>query len=331
MAKQRNRKQIVNKAEVSQFERFSDAVLSRAMRGILNLSFLKSCFLETPFGRLHYYDSAPDSHDTPVVLLHGMGSSGQSLSLIAAMLATSTRVVIPDLFHFGGFSVPNRSVMTVQEHTDSVALLIENLAHGKPVHVCGLSLGGWLGLWLAVKKPQLLESLSLLNPAGVELREWNLKDTLLYLNWDKFGALFPNIMAAPPYANTVVLSRFAKRSMFKVLKNDAVAEFVKAVSKDDLLDTHLEHISTPVLLMWGKEDRLLSTKAPFVLAEKLKNVEAYFVENCGHILCLEAPRNVFESLMTYWNREPKRDALILKLTSKAFPLYATERVESQSA
>lgn len=326
MAKQGSHKQLI-----SPLEWRGDALLAKAFRKLLKLSFLKSCYLETPYGRLHYYDSAPGSDEVPAVLVHGMGSSGQSFAVLAALMAPQKRIVLPDLFHFSGFSVSKKDNMDIHEHVDSLAFFIENIAGGRAVELCGLSLGGWAGLWLALKRPELLKSLALLNPAGVAMRESSVRDTLLYLDWKKFESIYPFILKARPFHGVSVVSQFAKRTMFRVLKNDGVEGFVRSITHEHLLDSLLHEISTPVLLMWGMEDRFLSPQTPEMLARNIRNIEAVYVEKCAHILCLEAPLNVYYELLRFWKIEESKDNLALRLAKKLFPVYSQRVMHKHEA
>jgi 3-oxoadipate enol-lactonase len=60
-------------------------------------------------------------------------------------------------------SIGNLDMDTLYE---DAATLIEALCPGKPVHFVGLSMGGFVGMRLAARKPQLLKSLILLDTSA---------------------------------------------------------------------------------------------------------------------------------------------------------------------
>lgn len=304
-------------------EQKTDEAVARAFRVFLKTLGLSSYRLPTRFGLMHCYDSAPDSHERPIVMLHGIGSSGQCFAWLALMLKDKRRVVCPDLFHFCGFSEANNPVMTHAEHTESVREFIDALGCG-PVDFCGLSLGGWIGLRLAADSPSSISSLTLLNPAGLRLRPYALRDTLVHLTWKKFEVLYPGLMRAFPYTGAPLVSAVLRRSLFRLLKDDAVRDFIKTIHSDDFVDEKLARIQAPVLLLWGHEDRLLSDEAPRELASRIPNVEAWFVERCAHILCLEAPINVYDSLLSFLHLDARPENFFtaaMRRTSVRFPQH----------
>jgi pimeloyl-ACP methyl ester carboxylesterase len=312
-------------------ERKTDEAMSRAFRLFLKGAGLTSYRLPTPYGLMHCYDSAPESREPPVVLLHGIGSSGQCFAWLALMLKDGRRVVCPDLFHFCGFSDANNPVMSLREHVASVKAFIDALGVGS-VDFCGLSLGGWIGLRLAIDHPETITSLALLNPAGVRLRPYALRDTLAHLTWKKFQVLYPGLMRAFPYTGAPLVSAVLRRSLFRLLRDDAVRDFIKIVGGDDFVDDELSRVAVRTLLLWGHEDRLLSDEAPRLLASRIPHVEAWYVERCAHVLCLEAPLNVYDSLSRFLGLGGKPDnamTALLRKTSVLFPQHPIPKDKPQ--
>lgn len=304
-------------------ERKTDEAVSRGFRLFLKSAGLSSYRLPTRFGLMHCYDSAPDSQEKPIVFLHGIGSSGQCFSWLALMLKDKRRVVCPDLFHFCGFSEPNNPVMDLSAHVDSVREFLDALGVG-PVDFVGLSLGGWIGMKLAAGSPERISTLTLLNPAGLRLRPYALRDTITHLSWKKFVVLYPGLLRAFPYTGVPLVSAVLRRSLYRVLRDDAVRDFVKTVHTPDFVDELLGDIKARTLLLWGREDRLISEGAPVTLASGIPSCEAFYVERCAHILCLEAPLNVYDSLCRFLALEgtpENRFTSLLRKTAAVFPQH----------
>lgn len=312
---------------VAATERQLDATVAKGYRELLGRMGLSSFYGTTRYGQMHYYDSAPGTTETPVVLLHGVGSSGQCFGLLGLMLLNKRRVVMPDLFHFCGFSQPNNAVMKQAEHVASVLELVDSLVPGKAFDFCGLSLGGWIGLSLAIAHPERVSSLALLNPAGLKVGHYELRDVLSYLSWSKFHALYPGVMRAFPYTGCPGMSPVFKRSLYRLLKADAVRDFIKEVGAGDFVDERLSQITCKTLLLWGREDRLLSSRIPERLAAGIPQIEAYWVERCAHILCLEAPANVYQSLNAFLGLEHRPDSSFARFVMRSnftFPMQPIE-------
>jgi 3-oxoadipate enol-lactonase len=126
-------------------------------------------FLENSSGlRLHYaYDDFTDPWDTrpTLILQHGNGRSAAFWYAWVPVLARHFRIVRPDMRGIGQSQrVSNPAAEINIEHClADLVLMIKTLADGAPVHVCGESMGGILGIVLAATHPELVRSLSLVS------------------------------------------------------------------------------------------------------------------------------------------------------------------------
>ncbi|NBW82263.1 alpha/beta hydrolase [bacterium] len=321
-------RRLSNSDAVGFAEKQIDLTLARAFREALQSAGLKSCMSDNTFGQMHYYDTHPGSDEPPVLMIHGIGSSGQCFALLALMLKNKRRVVLPDLFHFSGFSDPNNPVMTRIDHTRSLSEFIASISP-TAADVVGLSLGGWLAMSLAIENPGLVKSLTLLNPSGLGFRPYALRDTLIYLSWSKFHSLYPGIMSAFPYSGVPIVSSVLKRGVYRVLKDDGVRDFVKTVGPGDFLDKDLAKIACPTLLMWGMQDKLLSPETPLALVRGIPKCQGYWVRDAAHILCLEAPLNVFDCLVRFLDLERIEDNNFVSLVRSTHRLYPMQAISQQ--
>lgn len=320
-----------NSDAVSFAEQQLDLSLAKVTREALSAAGLKSRMSDNSFGQLHYYDSQPDSHNPPIVLLHGIGSSGQCFSMLALMLLNKQRVVMPDLFHFSGFSKPNNPVMSLDQHTLALTEFIQSLSN-EPADIVGLSLGGWIAMKLAIEQPQLVKSLTLLNPGGLKFRAQTIRDTLLYLSWNKFHSIYPGIMSAYPYGGIPLVSSVLKRGLYRVLKSESVRDFVKTIHTSDFVDEQIHRIQCPTLLMWGVQDKLLSTETPLAITKAVPKCQAYWVREAAHILCLEAPVNVYECLVRFLELghiEDNKFVTMVRSTHRIYPMQAMSPKETE--
>ncbi len=94
-------------------------------------------------------------------LQHGYGRSGKFWTPWVPYLARFFRVVRPDLRGLGESEAPLdlKAGLSVGHYVDDLVALIDSL--GGPVHYCGESLGGILGMVLAAERPEKLRTLSL--------------------------------------------------------------------------------------------------------------------------------------------------------------------------
>jgi 3-oxoadipate enol-lactonase len=98
---------------------------------------------------------------SPVLLIHGLGSSQRDWSRQVPDMARRHRVVTYDQRGHGASSRPERDFTMVDLALDAAAL-IRGLGLA-PCHIVGLSLGGMVAFQLAVDDPELVRSLIIVN------------------------------------------------------------------------------------------------------------------------------------------------------------------------
>ena len=95
--------------------------------------------------------------------MHGIGVSSRYFAPLERDLSRDAHVVAPDLPGFGRSRVPDEPALSVGEHADVLAALVEELALDRPV-VVGHSMGAQFVTELAVRRPELVGGIVLLGP-----------------------------------------------------------------------------------------------------------------------------------------------------------------------
>ena len=112
----------------------------------------------------------------PLVLLHGLGASRRSFDPVLPALVSRFDVIAVDLPGFGDSApLPGPGEVPPAVLAQHVADLLDELGVSTP-HVVGNSLGGWVALELASRRP--VASLTLLSPAGLWPRNTPLYDRI---------------------------------------------------------------------------------------------------------------------------------------------------------
>ncbi len=107
---------------------------------------------------LHYEESGAG---TPIVFLHGLGSSGRDWEFVAPGFTGQHRALIPDIRGHGRSGKP-AGAYGVPLFARDIAAWCDRLGLTR-VHVVGLSMGGMIGFQLAVDRPELVRSLVIIN------------------------------------------------------------------------------------------------------------------------------------------------------------------------
>ena len=102
----------------------------------------------------------------PVVFSHGLLWSTRMFDAQVEALRGRYRCVAYDHRGQGRSDVPpGRAPVTIEECYEDAVTLLERLALG-PVHFVGLSMGGFVGMRLAARRPDLVRSLALLETSA---------------------------------------------------------------------------------------------------------------------------------------------------------------------
>ena len=111
----------------------------------------------------------------PIVCIHGTGSSAALWTDSAVELAKHGRTIVYDRRGFGRSERPEPYVTDVHQHADDAAALIDALA-AAPAIVIGRSQGGEIAVDLALRYPDRVRALALLEGGGLSLggamRRW---------------------------------------------------------------------------------------------------------------------------------------------------------------
>lgn len=120
--------------------------------------------LDSPWGDVEFATGGAAGVGTPVLVVHGSGGGFDQGALVARTLVDDARRwIAPSRFGYLRSALPPGAGFADQG--DAFAWLVERLGHDR-VHVLALSHGGPTALWLALRHPARVASLTLLS-AGV--------------------------------------------------------------------------------------------------------------------------------------------------------------------
>jgi 2-hydroxy-6-oxonona-2,4-dienedioate hydrolase len=126
--------------------------------------------------------------DPPIVLMHGRGGHLESWRANVRALARERRVVAFDLLGHG-LTGRHDGDYRVVDLTDHAIATLEALALG-PCVLVGQSIGGWIAAWTALRRPDLVDSLVLVEPAGLQSEPERLRDPKVAAAFERGGRAF---------------------------------------------------------------------------------------------------------------------------------------------
>ncbi len=122
----------------------------------------KPCLYQLPDGKLSYIDTG---NGPTVVMLHGNPSWSYYYRNLANLLKESHRVIVPDHLGCGLSDKPQNYSYRLKDHIDNLEKLLTHLQ----VKKCSLVVhdwGGAIGMGYAVRHPESIQSLVILNTAA---------------------------------------------------------------------------------------------------------------------------------------------------------------------
>lgn len=234
---------------------------------------------------MHYYEARPDRPRETLVLIHGLGTSASTWTNILPALAAEYHLIAPDLPGFG-LSVPrdNVPVRTIDGFVDVLEHFIEETVGGN-FTLLGHSLGGWFTVKYALKHPQRVDHLILVNTAGIYYQGVEeLVDLFDIRSTKDTNRLLDRIWKHYPW-----YFRLFTPFVFEDLVSRKVPEIVKAIEERDFVNADLSGLHMPVSVIWGKGDQLISPESIAILADRLPARTIHLIEESGHVPQLEAP------------------------------------------
>ena len=246
---------------------------------------------------LYYEDTGPGSTGQTVVFSHGLLWNTELFAPQIATLRGRYRCIAWD--HRGqGRSAPDHRHCIGMELVwqDAVALL-ETLDPGA-VHFCGLSMGGFVGMRIAARRPELLRSLMLLETSADPEPEENLSRYRLLTRVTRL--LGPGVVATRVlpilFGKTFVHdpARAQERERFvEILK--ARRDIWKAVNgvidRAGVLD-ELRRIEVPTLVLVGDEDVATTPAKARRIRERIQQSQLVQIPRAGHSSTVEEPAAV---------------------------------------
>lgn len=244
----------------------SDEKDSHVINTVENPTSFNSGYSEVN-GLKMYYETYGESEGTPLVLIHGGGSTIQSnFGKIIPLLAKNRKVVAMELQAHGRTKDRNTE-LTFEQDADDVAALLKNLKIDK-ADFLGFSNGGTTTLQIAIRHPQIVNKLI----AGSPLAKRNGVPDWFWGFMEK--ATLDNM---PPQLKTSYL-QVAQDTAGLQRMHDRDAK--RMVNFKDIPDEHITSIKAPALIIIGDKD-IITPEHAIELHRQIANSELAIIPG-GH-------------------------------------------------
>lgn len=241
----------------------------------------------------------------PVVALHSLFFDGFMFADLRER--TGRRLLAPD--HRGQGTRAAEPAGSIVELADDVERLVDEL--GEPVHLVGSSMGAYVAIVLADRRPDLVLS-CVLSAATAEAEQ----------RPEKFAELVARLRSAGPAAMVDELTHVMFGATFLAADsaefghwqthfadlNPSVADAAEHVFARGDLWAEVQRLRPPLLLLAGRLDQAKPPEDMQRIADRLGCADPIVFERSGHTPFVEQPREVADVLAPFWTTyDPKEN------------------------
>ena len=239
-------------------------------------------------------DSERGENKPSIILIHGFAANKENWVRFAAHLTDVFHVVAMDLPGHGE-SVKDFNLRYAYD--DQVVYVNEILTrlNIKKFHMAGNSMGGAISSLYAVAYPEQVQSLFLIDPAGIFVYDCELtrlldkgENPLIVTCEDDFYKLIDFALEKKPYIPWPIAGVMAE----KAVANEAINKKIFEDFHGDYgysFDDEIQKIMAPTMILWGAEDRIIHVKNAAIFNQLIPNSQTIVLEGVGHAPMLEVP------------------------------------------
>lgn len=271
----------------------------------------------------------------PMLLVHGLGGSLLNWRDVTGGLSRTHHVWSIDLIGFGRTPRAGRAA-TIPANRDVVDRVAEHVGGGRPVVLVGNSMGGLISIVVASRRPELVASLVLVDPAlpmarggrvslmiaaaFMVMRAPGVGPWLVRGHSRRRGAegLVDDVLKLC----TVDASRISAETREALIEQtrwrqeqdepdraflEASRSLVQWLRHRDTLERHIRQVKAPTLLIHGDHDNLVSLSASGAVASMRPDWSFRVLANTGHIPQMERSET-FVELLGGWLEAPQPSA-----------------------
>ena len=273
--------------------------------------------------RWHYPDEKVSNNET-VVLVHGFSTPHFVWDgMKGFLLDAGYSVLVFD--HFGrGYSERPRIKYTRDVFVQSLKELLDSQKISESVHLVGYSMGGPIVGHFTSEFPEMVESISLIAPAGFmtenPTKDWWIMKPLV-------GDWFLNVFGSrlvfqdneekrePPREDPLALSKkeFIKKVEIQMQYKGFINALLSTARNFNFFSTQemfgdVGNLNKPILTIWGTEDEVVPFMGRKELTNYIPQSELLILEGGKHDITYAEPSMVGAAIRDFLMSQPKAEA-----------------------
>lgn len=288
------------------------------IKPIEEINYADSQFLTIDGMDIHLIETG--SGEENFILLHGFGASTYSWRKIMPELSQLGKVIAYDRL---GFGLTERVVDVTPYPVNPYSLeyqadLLVKIMDEKGIQsaiLVGNSAGGTVAIYTAVRYPERVSRLILVDPAvfNETPRPGWVNFVFRLPQIDRLGPVFVRsirergleLLKMAWYDENKITDQDLENYQLPLMVENwdvGLWEYTKSNGSVDV-SQYLAGLSQPVLVISGREDQLIPVESSVQAAEQIPNAELSIIEACGHVPQEECPQEFMVELKEFLNRK----------------------------
>ncbi len=242
-----------------------------------------------------YLRNKESANGDSVVLIHGFGANKDNWTRLAAKLTDEFNVYAIDLPGHGDSSKDLDLGYRFEDQVQHVSRILDALDIDQ-AHMMGNSMGGAITALYAARFPGQVRSAVLFDPAGIFEYDSELVDLvtegdnpLIPRKPGDFDRLMDFALEKKPFAPWPILDVMEQKAIANREVNEVIFAAIRDTGYEPDFRNAITQIRAPVLVVWGKEDRVINYRNADVFVERIPNARKVLLEGVGHAPMIEVP------------------------------------------
>ncbi|MEP1215337.1 MAG: alpha/beta fold hydrolase [Marinobacter sp.] len=230
-----------------------------------------------------------------IVLVHGFGANKDNWTRLARELTDDFNVYAIDLPGHGDSSKAPDLGYRFEDQVGHLSKILTALDI-EQTHMMGNSMGGAITALYAATYPRQIRSAVLFDPAGIFEYDSELvglvkagDNPLIPAREGDFRRLVDFALEKKPFVPWPIYDVMEEKAIANREINQVIFAAIRDTGYEPDFRNAITSIDAPVLVIWGKEDRVINYRNADVFIEQIPDARKVLLEGVGHAPMVEVP------------------------------------------
>lgn len=252
-----------------------------------------------------YLHSKANVDGDTLVLIHGFGANKDNWTRLAKEFQGEFNIYAIDLPGHGDSSKPLDIGYRFEDQVGYLNQVLNELGV-EQFHMMGNSMGGAITALYAATYPAQVKTAVLFDPAGIFEYESELvglvmegNNPLIPREEGDFDRLLDFALEERPFVPWPIFDVMEEKAIANQEVNEVIFGAIRDTGFEPDFSNAITSIRAPVLVVWGKLDRVIDYRNADVFVEAIPNARKEIMDGIGHVPMVEAPEQSAELFRSF--------------------------------